>query len=288
MATKKISALPASAALTGVEIVPVVQASTTMRTTAQAIADLASAPSSSETLLEALGNSMVTYLIPDDSNLWSGINDGYNANEGASNTYQGGALTSIAEANSRLRAATSSAINTSAGSRFNDNSAAVVRDSAVAGIGGFELLQEWSFDTARTDQRAFVGLQSGTAAFTVTADPSALLNAVGVGKDQTDSNIQIMHNDGAGSCIKVDLGVPFTSLLQKLLQLRLSVPDGGGNITYDLHNVSDNLHYTGTISGNLPAIDTRLYARFWVNTGGATATSCVIHQHRLYLRRRYA
>lgn len=54
MADKKISQLTAAAALTGTEIVPIVQSGVTVSTTAQDIADLAPAPTAAYTVYTAL------------------------------------------------------------------------------------------------------------------------------------------------------------------------------------------------------------------------------------------
>jgi hypothetical protein len=38
---------------------------------------------------------------------------------------------------------------------------------------------------------------------------ASMLNVIGVGSDAADTNLQLFHNDGSGTCTKVDLGANF-------------------------------------------------------------------------------
>ena len=38
---------------------------------------------------------------------------------------------------------------------------------------------------------------------------ASMLNVIGVGSDAADANLQVFHNDGSGTCTKVDLGANF-------------------------------------------------------------------------------
>ena len=69
-----------------------------------------------------------------------------------------------------------------------------------AGLGGFHLIWRWGPATgvATATHRAFVGMRNTTAAPT-DVNPSTLTNMFGMGYDSADTNIQFMHNDGAGT-----------------------------------------------------------------------------------------
>lgn len=62
-------------------------------------------------------------------------------------------------------------------------------------------------------------------------NPSTFFNTFGFGKDDTDANLQFMHNDGSGVAVKVDTGVTVASLIGKILKLEIDVPRGGASAT---------------------------------------------------------
>lgn len=163
------------------------------------------------------------------------------------------------------------------------------RCSGSAKNGGFLVDQIFGFRAAgaRADQRAFSGLRGTTADFTPNVDPSTMTNIIGVGKDQADANLKLMHNDGAGAATKIDLGVAFTAIAGKLLQLRIIAPVGGTSMSYDLHNIDDDIHYTGTVTTDLIATDVQVYQGAYVNTGGATAASVAMRAVKFTQFRNY-
>ena len=72
------------------------------------------------------------------------------------------------------------------------------------------LVWRWGPATGVTNasHRAFAGMRNTIAAPT-DVDPSTLTNICGMGYDAADTNIQFMHNDGAGRATKIDLGAAF-------------------------------------------------------------------------------
>mgnify|MGYP000365593319 CR=1 FL=1 len=73
----------------------------------------------------------------------------------------------------------------------------------------------------------FFGLDS-TMADLGNVDPSTLLNCVGIGKDASDTNLHVIHNDGTGVATKIDLGDNFefeNSMMQFNTNPNTTVPN---------------------------------------------------------------
>lgn len=94
----------------------------------------------------------------------------------------------------------------SRGAGVQSNSTAHTLDVSSTGTEQFPM----AWIMAITDATPEAGRAAvGWIAASVAGDPSALLNSLGFGFDEADTNWQIMHNDGAGTATKVDLGASF-------------------------------------------------------------------------------
>lgn len=84
-----------------------------------------------------------------------------------------------------------------------------IMTSSASGIGGWEFVANVSASQLPTGPRLFAGLSSVTF-IASTAEPSALVSAVAAfALDSTDTNIQLLTNDGTGGGTKIDTGIPF-------------------------------------------------------------------------------
>lgn len=147
----------------------------------------------------------------------------------------------------KKRQTTSTSANQSCGFYNSTSTNRVLRSAAASALaGGFDVFCRFAMNTASAGQRLFVGLGPFTAAPTSTVDPSTYLNCIGLGKDAADTNVQIMHNDGAGSATKIDLGVSMASLQGKVLELTLHCDPNGSTIDYSLLVVDDANTIDGT------------------------------------------
>lgn len=80
--------------------------------------------------------------------------------------------------------------------------------STTAGLGGFDFIARFGCSTLPTGPRLFVGM-TGTSFNGNTGEPSALVANVAIfGLDSTDTNIQLMTNNGSGGSTKIDTGIP--------------------------------------------------------------------------------
>jgi hypothetical protein len=111
-------------------------------------------------------------------------------------------------------------------------------------------------------------------AMNTAGEPSAFLNCLGIGADQSDTNLQWMHNDGSGTATKTSIGVSKTSITGHLLELRIYVPPGGGRADFELVNLDTGAVYTRfNVTSDLPAADVGLGPVVWANTGTTTTTA---------------
>lgn len=145
----------------------------------------------------------------------------------------------------------------------------------AAGRGGFTFICRWGPATgvATATNRAFVGMTNSTAAPT-DVNPSTLTNMFGMGWDAADSNIQFMHNDGAGAATKIDLGASFprpTADRTEAYELAMFCAPNGSEIHYEVTNLATGAAATGTVSTDIPSTTTLVAPRGWMSVGGTSS-----------------
>ena len=145
------------------------------------------------------------------------------------------------------------------------------------GLGGFHFVCRWGPATgvSTPTKRAWVGLRSATAAPT-DVQPSSLVNAIGMGWDSGDSNIQIMHNGASGTATKIDLGASFpipTTDRTNVYEVALFCPPNGSYVDWEVNdlNPTNPVSVTGRITTNLPAATTLLAPVGYCSAGGTSS-----------------
>jgi hypothetical protein len=189
--------------------------------------------------------------------------------------------TSFFLSRSRLGYVSAAGAGSSAGWRYGVTGAGVVRGNA-AGIGGFTHTETFGVNQSVAGCRLFAGLWvAGGAVGNV--DPSTLLNMVGIGLDAADTNLQIMHNDGAGAATKVDLGASFPGRTNAvdLYKLELSCIPNGSDITYTVTRLNTGATTSGTLSTNLPVNTVYMSQTLHINNGATAAVCSIDHVNRL-------
>jgi hypothetical protein len=145
--------------------------------------------------------------------------------------------------------------------------------SGSSAAGGFFAMIRGGWPSVRSDQRLFMGMYT---AMNTAGEPSAFLNCLGIGADQSDTNLQWMRNDGFGTVTKTSIGVAKTSFADALLELRVYVPPGGGRADLELVNLETGMVYTlSNVTSDLPAANVGLGPVVWANTGTTTTTAVV-------------
>jgi hypothetical protein len=148
--------------------------------------------------------------------------------------------------------------------------------ASAADLGGFVFVGKWGPATgvATTTLRAFFGLAVITSAPT-DVEPSTAVSCVAMGWDAADTNVQIMHNDSAGTCTKIDLGASFpvpTADRTQLYELALYSPRGTTqSVEYRVTNINTGAVASGIITTNLPANNAIMSPRGWCSVGGTSS-----------------
>lgn len=189
------------------------------------------------------------------------------------------------------RTQTRRGIITSAGTA---NSASEIRNTTLqcyrgdaVGLGGFYHVNRFAVSSTTLLQRVAVGLFSVTTAIATTQSPSSLTNCIIVGWDSADTTLQIMHNDAAGSCTKIDLGANFpanepTAVYESTF---FAVPNTS-TVAYRVLRLDTGSLAEGTISTDLPAAATFLAWHAYMNNGG-TLAAVVLEVMRMYMETDY-
>jgi hypothetical protein len=127
--------------------------------------------------------------------------------------------------------------------------------------GGFRFVCDvYISDTAfASGCRQFYGMNALTADMTYNdvTQVDTMVNVIGFGSDSADTNINVFHNDGSGTCTKIDLGASFPanrsagSALTAMYSFEL-YNDYSSNVLYKATNNETGVVVEGTISTNLP------------------------------------
>lgn len=193
-----------------------------------------------------------------------------------------------------LRASTRRAIVTSAATA---NSASELRAATTrcwrgdaAGLGGFFLTMRFGCSSAVAGQRLFCGLTASTSATSTSQDPAALTNCIGIGNAAADANLQILHNDGSGTCTKVDLGASFpvpSSVNNAMYEAIFFAKPNDTEIGWRVVRLYTGDVASGTItSSDIPTAGTFLAPHLYANNNGV-ASAVILDFFRYYLESDY-
>jgi Major tropism determinant N-terminal domain len=174
------------------------------------------------------------------------------------------------------------------------NAAAELRNSTVEcwrgntpGQGGFFLTTRFAIASATALQRSAFGLFSTTTAISTTQSPSSLTNAFFMGNDSGDTNMQIMHNDGAGTCTKINLGADFpVANTAAVYEVIFFAAPNASNISWRAQRFDVPAVAEGVISTDMPDPATFLAWHAYMNNGG-TAAAVAFDLMRYYLETDY-
>jgi hypothetical protein len=146
----------------------------------------------------------------------------------------------------------------------------------AAALGGFHFVGRWGPATgvATTTNRAFFGLTNTTAVPT-DVEPSSSVSCVAMGWDAADVNVQMMTNDAAGTCTKIDLGAAFpvpATDRTALYEVAMFSPKGSTqSLGWVVTDLVSGATASGTATTDLPAVSALLAPRGWVGAGGTSS-----------------
>jgi len=146
---------------------------------------------------------------------------------------------------------------------------------SAAGLGGFLFNARWGPATgvATATARAFFGLRAATGAPT-DVQPSSLVSMIGMGWDAADTNIQMMHNDSAGTATKIDLGASFpvpSADRTAVYEITIGCLPNASSVDYLVTDVTSGATASGTISTDLPANTAGLGYLGYCSVGGTSS-----------------
>ncbi len=154
----------------------------------------------------------------------------------------------------------------------------------ASNIGGFFTVFRWAVPSAVSGQRQAVGLFNTTSAIATTQDPTALTNCIFAGNAAADTNLQLMYNDGAGNCTKIDLGSNFAlaSSTNSVYELVLFCKPNDTIVSYRVTRLDTGNTVSGELNSDLPASSTLLCPHFYINNN-AVASAVQMDVIRYYL-----
>lgn len=147
----------------------------------------------------------------------------------------------------------------------------------AAGMGGFYFngVAGPATGVSNSNARFFWGMTQSAAAPS-DVDPSTMTLCFGIGYDDTDTNLQFMHNDGSGTCTKIDLGSNFpvpTSDRSSFWRLIMYAPSNTQQVYYKVIDMLDGDAYIGSVSTDLPAKTDIFGPKGYTSVGGTSAVT---------------
>jgi hypothetical protein len=135
-------------------------------------------------------------------------------------------------------------------------------------IGGFYAVVRFGVESNLANSRIMAGVNGNWAG---NNDVSNSTDCFVFGKDSADSNLQVMYNDNAGTCTKVDLGASFpaTTSAADMYEGRLYCPPNGSTMYYWIKNLMSGAEASGDtgVSTNIPTTTTAMNLGVWFGTG---------------------
>lgn len=157
--------------------------------------------------------------------------------------------------------------------------------------GGFHMTVRFGYDTAASGNRGFVGFSSNTAAFTITADPSATGTAstaicIGLGFDAADTNWQVFARAATGNAVtKTNTGIA-KPVAGKFYEVGLFAAPEATSVSLAIQDLSTGAIYNLSTSTALPPTNQLLSQRVWGNTG-TSATVLGLDTSLMYIETDY-
>lgn len=141
------------------------------------------------------------------------------------------------------------------------------------GLGGWSYVNRLSLTTLQATGMGFFGLYGATSALAPTMTLAAVVNCVGIGFQRgTNTNWQLVHNDGSGAPALVDLGSAFpVASLTNVLTLYIAAAPNGSEIGVRVVEEVSGAAEEFTITSDMPAATQMLSPRNYMNTGSTAA-----------------
>lgn len=196
-----------------------------------------------------------------------------------------GATTTFATTNylteqDRVQSTSATTANAQAGNTRSDYTVSV---NTTAGRGGYEFVCRFGASQIPTGPRVFIGM-TGTTLVANTGEPSALTaHYAVVGKDSTDTNLQLLVNSNAGSGAKTDTGIALAA--NGWYELAIWTPPGGTTVNFLLVRVDTGAIFYATTSTDVPANGSSLFPQALMGLSSTTGTAVILQLGVISIRR---
>ncbi len=136
--------------------------------------------------------------------------------------------------------------------------------------GGFRFVCDFTISDAAnsTNTQTFMGLAAQNTDLAYGGNPivnvSTLTNLIGVGNDQTDTNLYIIHNDASGTATKIDLGANFPCQrtggvnITTIYSVQIYNAPTSTEVRYEVINKENGAVARGIITSDLPSTSSLL------------------------------
>lgn len=133
--------------------------------------------------------------------------------------------------------------------------------------------------------RAFFGMQSGTAALSVSAAPTAALNSLYFGYDAGQLSYRFCSNDGAGAATCTDCGANFPNGGSNVYEFMIFAKPNDTAVYYYAKRLDSAVTAcSGSVTTDIPGTTTGLTPHLFCNNGG-TASACSFGINSMYLEK---
>jgi hypothetical protein len=127
--------------------------------------------------------------------------------------------------------------------------------------------------------QGWVGWKGTAAEITTTAVLQDTLNCLAMGYEQSggsyETNWYIYHNDGSGTCTRINLGANFPTSTTAVYCLYICMQANSGNIAYQVNRLDLPQVASGLISSNIIVTDSQMFTHVY-QTNGSTAVRCEV------------
>jgi hypothetical protein len=235
----------------------------------------------------AVSPSLIRWLrMPDGAaGTWNGCNASANTSNGFSFTGTTQALFGTAtaractETNNATRLAREGLLTGALAGNTAARRAAQATTSGVHGSGGWR--QNWRGVIAATGAPSmvwFMGTTTSAPAINVNTDPVAFINTLGIGRTfAVEANVQLLWNDGAGTCSQLDLGASFPHGDNEGYELELYTQDGV-TYSYQVTNLNTLAQTSGILTTNIPTAIVNTCKWTWYASNNLNAVQVSLDQ----------
>lgn len=149
-------------------------------------------------------------------------------------------------------------------------------------LGGFYFRWIFGIETVTATMKWFLGMKNATANAAIATVPSQQINCFGIGRDEGDTQISLMHNDGLGFCNKVPLGVDFPVTQGEVYTLDLFCNSNDTKINYRLTRLGGPTVAANAMTFDIP-VNTMFMAPYQFVVNGQTGSPGVANLAFIYM-----